>query len=127
MKLIKQKYQILQYKDQYKNVIIEYHKTITLVERISNEISKFKAKCWVEINHDLRVTYNTNGQIKFKNTMLKSTLCDYSDAYIFAKRRITITGPEGNTTAMEAHERKKRVIFKNCAPFTNCINEINNT
>ena len=59
--------------------------------------------------------------------MLRSILCDYSDAYIFAKRRITITGSEDNTTAMEAHERNKGVIFKNCAPFTNCINEINNT
>ena len=115
---------------QYKvcnNGIMEYHKTINLLEGISNEISKFKARQWVEINNNLRVIYNINSQIKFKTTVLKSTLCDYSDAYIFAKGRVTITGPGDNTTAMQAHERNKGVIFKICAPFTNCINEINNT
>ena len=47
---------------------------MNLLEGISNEISKFKAKRWFEINHDLRVTYNLNSQIKFKTTMLKSIL-----------------------------------------------------
>ena len=38
-----------------------------------------KQKNWVEINHESRGTYNVNSQIKFKTTMLKSSLCDYSD------------------------------------------------
>ena len=57
--------------------------------------------------------------------MLKSSLCDYSDAYILVKGTITV-----NNTAAEgaaANNRNKKVIFKNCAPFTNCISEINNT
>ena len=59
--------------------------------------------------------------------MLKSSLCDYSDAYILIKERITITGAGDNTAARQADERNKGVIFKNCAPFINCKSEINNT
>ena len=57
--------------------------------------------------------------------MLKSSLCDYSDAYILIEGTITIN----NTAAAhaEANNTNKKVIFKNCAPFTNCISEINNT
>ena len=58
--------------------------------------------------------------------MLKSRICDYSDACILVKVRITITGSEDNAAAREADERNKGVIFNNCAPFTNCIREINN-
>ena len=56
--------------------------------------------------------------------MLKSSLCDYSDAYIHVTEKITITGEEA---ARHADERNKGVAFKNCAPFTIFISEINNT
>ena len=59
--------------------------------------------------------------------MLKSSLCDYSDAYILVKGTITITGAGADAAARQADERDKGVAFKNCAPFTNCISEINNT
>ena len=77
-------------------------------------------KNWVEINDESRGTYNVNSQIKFKTTMLKSSLCDYSDAYILVKRTITVN----NTTAADAdaNNTNKKVIFKNCALFTNCMN-----
>ena len=57
--------------------------------------------------------------------MLKSSLCDYSDAYILVKETITVN----NTAAADADpiNTKKNVIFKNCAPFTNCISGINIT
>ena len=57
--------------------------------------------------------------------MLKSNLCDYSDAYILVKGTISVN----NTAAQgaSANNTNKKVIFKNCAPFTNCISEINNT
>ena len=56
--------------------------------------------------------------------MLKSSLCDYSDAYILVKGTITVN----NTAAADADANNinKKVIFKNCAPFTNCISEIDN-
>ena len=59
--------------------------------------------------------------------MLRSSLGDYSDAYILVKEKITITGAGDNAAAKHVDERDKGVAFKNCAPFTNCISEINNT
>ena len=56
--------------------------------------------------------------------MLKSNLYNYSDTYTIASRTITITGEGGDAAA---GERNKGVIFKNCTPFTDCINKINNT
>ena len=59
--------------------------------------------------------------------MLKSSLYDYSDAYILVKGKITITGAGDDAAARQADERDKGVAFKNYAPFTNCISEINST
>ena len=59
--------------------------------------------------------------------MLKSSLYDYTDAYIVVKGKITTTGAEDDTASRQADERNKGVIFKNRAPFTNCKSEINNT
>ena len=53
--------------------------------------------------------------------MLKSSLCDYSDAYIFVKGKITITEAGDDAAARQTDERDKSVAFKNYAPFTNCI------
>ena len=97
-----------------------------LDDKKSNHPSKFRTKNWVEINDESRGTYNVNSQIKFKTTMLKSNICDYSDAYILVKGTITITGAGADVAARQSDERDKEVIFKNCAPFTNCISEINN-
>ena len=71
--------------------------------------------------------YNTNSDIRFKIIMLKSSLCDYSDANILVKSRITITGAGDDAAARDVDERNKGVIFKNCAPFTNCKSETNST
>ena len=57
----------------------------------------------------------------------KSSLCDYSDACILVKGKITITRTRDDAAARQADERDKGVAFKNCAPFTNCMSEINNT
>ena len=58
--------------------------------------------------------------------MLKSSLYDYSDAHILVKGTITVSKGGTDTAARQADERDKGVIFKNCAPFTNCISKINN-
>ena len=104
---------------------MEYQKIENLIDDASNQHSKFQTKSWVEINDESRRKYNVNSQIKFKTTMLKSSLCDYSDRYILVKRTINVN----NTAAADAdaNNTNKKVIFKNCAPFTNCISEINNT
>ena len=64
---------------------MEYQKIANLIDDASNQPSKFRIKTWVEINDESRGTYNVNSQIKFKTTMLKSSLCNYSDGYIFVK------------------------------------------
>ena len=105
---------------------MEYQKIANLLENVSNQPSKFRTRDWVEINDESKGTY-TGNSIKFKTTMLRSNLCDYADAYILVKGIITITGRENDVAARKADERNKGVIFKNCAPFTKCINRINNT
>ena len=64
---------------------MEYQKITNFLDNASNQPFKFRAKNWVEINDDSGGTYNANKQIKFKNTMLKSSLCDCRNAYIFVK------------------------------------------
>ena len=56
--------------------------------------------------------------------MLRSSLCDYSDAYILVKGNISVNNTAADGAA--ANNTNKKVIFKNCAPFTDCISKINN-
>ena len=67
----------------------------------------------------------SNKQIKFKTSRLRSGLCDYGDAYILVKGNITVKNTAADVYA--ANNTNKKVIFKNCAAFTNCISKINNT
>ena len=67
----------------------------------------------VEINDDTSVTYNTNSKIKFKTSLLKSSSCDYSDAYMLVGRTVTITDAAINDVTKRADERKKEIMFKN--------------
>ena len=90
-----------------------YQKRENLIDDASNQASKFRTKNCVEINDKSRRTDNFNSQIKFKSTMLKSSLCDYSDAYILVKGKIKITGEGDDAAAREEDERHKGVTFKN--------------
>ena len=90
---------------------MEYQKIINLLDNTPNQLSKFRTKNWIEINDQSRGVYNTNSDIRFKTTMLKSSLCNFSDAYVLVKRTITITGAEADAVARQANERDKRVIF----------------
>ena len=104
---------------------MEYQKIANLIDHdASREPSKFRSRNWVEINDESRGTYNANSQIKFKTTMLRSSLCDYSDAHVLVKGTITVN----NTAAADAdaNNTNKKVIFRNCAPFVSAISEINN-
>ena len=102
---------------------MEHQKIANLIDGISNQPSKFRTRNWGEINES-RGAYNVNSQIKFKTTMLKSSLYDYSDAYILVKGTTSVN----NTAAADAavNNTNKKVIFENCTPFTKCISEINN-
>ena len=59
--------------------------------------------------------------------MLKQSLCNCNDAYIFVNETITIIGEGSNDDAKLMDERNKGVMFKNCAPFIDCICERDNT
>ena len=105
---------------------MEYQKIANLIDDdASNQPFKFRTRNWVEINDESRGAYTVNSQIKFKTTMLKSSLGDYSDAYILVKGTISVNNTAAQGAA--ANNNNKKVIFKNCAPYTNCISEINNT
>ena len=106
---------------------MEHQKIANLLNDESNQPSKFTTRNWVEINDEARGTYSSNKQIKFKASMLRSSLCDYSDAYILLKGNITVNNAAGAAAAATANNTNKKVISKNCAPFTICISKTNNT
>ena len=69
---------------------MEYQKVINLLDNTSSQPSNFRTKYWIEINDQSIGVYN-GSDIRFKTTMLKSSLCDYDDAYILVKGTTTIT------------------------------------
>ena len=96
-----------------------------MLDNTPNQPTKFRTKVWIEINDESRGTYDTNSQIRFETSVLRSILCDYSDAFILVKGTITVA----NTAAADAdaNNTNKMVIFKNSIPFTTCLSRINNT
>ena len=104
---------------------MEYQKVANLLNNESNKPSKFRTKKWAEINDDIIGAYSPNRLIRFKAAMLRSSLCDYSDAYILIKGNKTVNNTAAKGTA--ANNTNKNVIFKNCTPFPKCTCRINNT
>ena len=102
---------------------MEYQKIKNLLGATIDELPRFITKKWVKV-HDQSGSaddrYKPNKQIRFKTSMLRSDLCDYSDAYIVVKGSITVTKP--NSVLYN-----KKLDFKNNAPFTSCISKIKNT
>ena len=91
----------------------------------SEKLSKFVTREYVRVN-SLSNTYNENKSIRFKTPMLRSNLCDYSDAYILVKGTITVTVPGVNNNASNIRDNRNRpVILKNNVPFISCITRIN--
>ena len=85
---------------------MEYQKIANLLDNASNQPSKFRTKNWVEINDESRGTYSVNRQIKFKASMLRSSLCDYSDAYILAKGNISVNDTAADYAAANNTNKK---------------------
>ena len=99
---------------------MEYQKVTNLLRNIPDKVPRFITKKWIKVHDQSGETYNTNKQIRFKTLMLRSDLCDNSDAYIVVKGKITVTNPDN-----DAYDKK--LAFKNNAPFLSCISKINNT
>ena len=82
------------------------------------DLPRFVTKKWIKVYDQSEGNYNVNKEIRIKTSMLRSDLCDFSDAYIVVKGTITVTDPDNA-------KRNKSVAFKNNAPFINRISKIN--
>ena len=99
---------------------MEYQKITNLLGNISDKVPRFIAKKWIEISDQSEGAYNINKQIRFKKSMLRSDLCDYSDAYIVVERIVTVSADE-----RDRDEMNRKIILKNNSPFISCISKIN--
>ena len=103
------------------HIKMEYHKITNLLDTTSDNVPRFITKKWVEV-HDQSGSaedrYKPSKQIRFKTSMLRSDLCNYSDAYIVVKGDLTLT-EAANKNFIDV--RNRCLAFKNNAPFTNCI------
>ena len=75
---------------------MEYQKITNLLGSTFDKVPRFITKKWIEIHDQSGKTYNTSKQIRFKTSILRSDLCDYSDAYIVVKDNITVTNPDND-------------------------------
>ena len=103
-----------------------YQKITNLLDKTFDNVPRFITKKQIEV-HDqsgnAEDRYKPSKQIRFKTSMLRSDLCDFSDAYIVVKRSITLA----KTNRRRFIDIRNRFLaFKNNAPFTNCISKINN-
>ena len=103
---------------------MEYQKIKNLLDDTTNQPSKFKTRKWVEINDEAKRKYD-NTNIRFITFMTRSNLCDYSDACIPANGTKIV--PNTVVAVAAVNSINKKVIFKHCDPFTDCITKINNT
>ena len=85
---------------------MEYQKIANLLNDGSNKPSKFRTRNWVEINDEARGTYSHDKQIKFKISMLRSSLCGYSDAYMLVKGNITVNNSVADGAAANNTNKK---------------------
>ena len=97
---------------------------INLLDDTTNQLSNFRTRNWVKIIDESKRKYD-NSNIKFKTSMIRSNLWDYSNVYILVTGIITVPNIAAASAAI--NNTNIKVMFKNCAPFTDCITEINNT
>ena len=123
---------------------MEFQKIVNFLDTTSDKkkLTKFVTKKWIEVCDQSQGNYNVNKEIAIKTSMLRSDLCDFSDAYIVAKGNITVTKKKFTANDIEAPNNTaanvtatntannnafgdKKLVFKNNAPFINCISKIN--
>ena len=78
----------------------------------SNKPSKFRTRNWVEINNDIKGAYSPNKQIRFKTAMLRSSLCDCSDAYILVKGNISVNNSAAECAAANNAAKKIKIRIR---------------
>ena len=96
---------------------MEFRKIVNLLDTTSDDLPRFVTRKWIEVyDQSGRNSYNANKEIRIETPMLRSDLCDFSDAYTVVKG--TVTNPDDE-------KRNKSVAFQNNAPLINCISKIN--
>ena len=125
---------------------MEFQKIINLLDITSDykDLPRYVTKKWIEVYDQSEKNYNVNKEIRFKTSMLRSDLCDFSDAYIVVKGNLTAVKKiftdndfeaPNNTAAIATATNnannnafgEKKLVFKNNTPFINCISKINGT
>ena len=96
-----------------------FQKIVNFLDITSDDkdLPRFVTKIWIEVYDQSEGNYDANKEIRIKTLMLRSDLCDFSDAYIVVKGTITVVRPNNA-------KRNKSVAFKNNAPFINCISKV---
>ena len=120
---------------------MEFQKIVNFLDTISDN-KDFVTKKWIEVYYQSQGNYDVNKEIRIKTSMLRSDLCDFSDAYIVVTGNITVTKKTFTTDDTEAPKNtvanvtatnnannnefgEKKLVFKNNAPFINCVSNIN--
>ena len=100
---------------------MEFQKIVNFLDTTSDDkdLPRFVTKKWIEVYDQSEENYDTNKKIRIKTSMLRSYLCDFSDAYNVVEKTITLEGDN------DANKRNKNLSFKSNAPFINCITKIN--
>ena len=98
---------------------MEFNKINNLLGPARDKVPWFITKKLIEVQSQSGNTYNTSKPRRFKTSMLRFDLCDYSDAYVWVKGNITVTNPNNNANF------DRRLTLKNKAPFISCISKIN--
>ena len=123
---------------------MEFQKIVNLLDITSDnkDLPKYVTKKWIKVYDQSGKNYSVNKEIRIKIPMLRSDLCDFSDAYIVVKGDITVdkktftaddfeapNNTAANTAATNNANNsafgEKKLSFKNNAPFINCITNIN--
>ena len=96
---------------------MEFQKIVNFLDTTSDDkdLPRFVTKKWIEVYDQSEGNYNVNKEIRIKTSMLRSDLCDYSDAYIVVKETIAVTGGSNSS------RQNRPLAFKNNAPSPNCI------
>ena len=105
----------------FEGIKVEFQKIVNLFDTTSDDknLPRFVTKKWIEVSDQSENNYNANKEIRIKTPMLRSDLCDFSDAHI-VKGIIAVTNPNNA-------KRNKWVSFKNNASFITCISKIKRT
>ena len=111
---------------------METQKIVNLLNSSENEYSKFATKKWYVIDSETKGSYSHHDPIKFLTKSIKSSLCDYSDAYVLVTGNIVVTrtiaaAAGGNPQRKQPLDAATQVVFKNCVPFGNCRTKISGT